>query len=132
MGPCLVTYYQGDCARALCLQREGLALARQIGARNLLETGLRELALTLVALEQPLRAAQLGGVAAGLREALGLPLRAPEQADQERAIAAMRAVLGEDAFAVAWAEGRALPLEEAVALALEDHTAASWSSGGRC
>jgi hypothetical protein len=33
-----------------------------------------------------------------------------------------RAALGEEAFAVAWAEGRTLPLEAAVALALEDHT----------
>jgi tetratricopeptide (TPR) repeat protein len=118
----LVTYHQGDCARALHLQREGLELAREIGARNLLEAGLRELVLTLVALGRPAAAARLGGVAAGLREALGVPLRPPERADHERAIATMRAVLGEDAFAAAWAAGRALPLEEAVALALEDRT----------
>jgi hypothetical protein len=34
------------------------------------------------------------------------------------------AALGEEAFAMAWAEGLALPMEEAVALALE-HTGAA-------
>jgi hypothetical protein len=32
----------------------------------------------------------------------------------------MHAALGEEGFAAAWAEGRALPLDEAVARALED------------
>jgi hypothetical protein len=31
----------------------------------------------------------------------------------------MQAAIGEAAFTLAWAEGRALPLDEAVALALE-------------
>jgi hypothetical protein len=37
----------------------------------------------------------------------------------EAALVALHAALGEDAFAAAWAEGRALPLDEAIALALE-------------
>jgi hypothetical protein len=35
-------------------------------------------------------------------------------------VAAVRAVLGEDAFAAAWIEGPALPLEAAVSEALND------------
>jgi hypothetical protein len=37
----------------------------------------------------------------------------------------MRAALGEEGFAAAWAAGRALALEEAVALGLEGHEEAS-------
>lgn len=37
----------------------------------------------------------------------------------EHALAIARAQLGEEAFAVAWAEGQAMPLEQAVALALQ-------------
>jgi predicted ATPase len=68
------------------------------------------------------RAARLGGAAAALREALGIPLSPLQphlRADHELAMQALRAALGEEVFAAAWAAGRALPLEEAVAQALE-------------
>jgi hypothetical protein len=38
----------------------------------------------------------------------------------EGAVGAARTALGEPAFNSAWAEGRALPLDESVALVLED------------
>ena len=41
------------------------------------------------------------------------------------AVARVRAALGPAAFAAAWAEGQAMPLEQAVALALEGATAAA-------
>jgi hypothetical protein len=41
------------------------------------------------------------------------------------AVQGMQTALGEEAFAVTWAEGRALALEEAVALALAGHAAAT-------
>jgi len=46
-------------------------------------------------------------------------LPAAAQAGYQDQIAALRQVLGEEAFAAAWAEGRALPPEEAIASALE-------------
>ena len=65
------------------------------------------------------RATRLSGAAEALRAAIGVPLRPHEQASHTQAVQALRAALGEEAFANAWAEGRALSLEEAVALALE-------------
>ena len=44
--------------------------------------------------------------------------------DEGRLFPAMRAALGEEAFASALAEGHSLPLEEAVALALDRGAAA--------
>ena len=41
------------------------------------------------------------------------------RADYERRVAAVRARLGEAAFATVWAEGRAMPVEQAIAFALE-------------
>jgi hypothetical protein len=45
-----------------------------------------------------------------------------DSADHARRVDAVRAWLGEEGFATAWAEGQAMSLHEAVALALEDDT----------
>ena len=65
------------------------------------------------------RAARMLGAAAALRESWNIPLPPVEHADLDRVIAAVRAGLGEKAFTGVWAAGRALPLDEAVAEALE-------------
>jgi hypothetical protein len=54
---------------------------------------------------------QLFAAAAALREAIGAPLSPADQAGYDRTIAALRATLGADGFAAAWALGRTLPLE---------------------
>jgi len=69
--------------------------------------------------QRPERAARLFGVAEALREAISHPLPPVNRLDYERAVAAARAQLDTAAFVVAWAEGRAMTLEQAVALALE-------------
>jgi tetratricopeptide (TPR) repeat protein len=69
------------------------------------------------------RACRLFGAAEALREAGGWPLAPVHRAEYERHVAAVRDTLGETAFAVAWAQGRALPLERALALAREERWA---------
>jgi non-specific serine/threonine protein kinase len=64
------------------------------------------------------RAAQLFAALHRLREETGLRLMPPERASHDRSVAAVAAALGEGAFAAAWAEGMALPLDQAIALAL--------------
>jgi hypothetical protein len=64
-------------------------------------------------------AAMLFGAAEAIRDALGTPLPPVDRADHDRCLAAVRAALGEEAFAAASAEGRAMELEQAVAYALE-------------
>jgi hypothetical protein len=73
-----------------------------------------------VAQAQSERAARLFGAAEALREAIGTPLPPADRAEHDRSVAAVRTALGEEAFAAAWAEGRALTLEHAVAFALAD------------
>lgn len=65
------------------------------------------------------QAAQLLAAAAALRATIGAPLPPVDQPYHERLLSAVRTALGEDAFAAAWAEGKAMPLETAVAYALE-------------
>jgi hypothetical protein len=42
-----------------------------------------------------------------------------QRVGHDQAVQAMRAALGEEAFAATWAEGHSLPLDEAISLALE-------------
>ena len=69
---------------------------------------------------QPQRAARLFGAWEVQQEIYKDPLDLADQEDTDREQAQVRAALGETAFAVAWAEGRAMSLEEAVAYALEE------------
>ena len=95
-------------------------IRRELGDRRALAGCWEGLARVAGALGQPGRAAWLFGAAEVLRDTLGAPLAPADRADNEREIAAARAVLGEEAFAAAWAEGRALSLDGAIKYALED------------
>jgi hypothetical protein len=113
---------QGDHAGACEFLCASVALLREEGATACLAhtlEGFARLALAPTADPAgPARAARLLGAAQALCDALGSPLMPIEQALYERTVAAARASLGTAAFAAAWAEGRALPLEQAIAAAL--------------
>jgi hypothetical protein len=68
---------------------------------------------------QPARAASLFAAAQTLRDAIGAPPSPHEAARLKRRVTAARGGLGEEAFAAIWAEGQALPLEAAIAVALQ-------------
>jgi hypothetical protein len=60
------------------------------------------------------------GAAEALRETIGLPLAPVDRAAYERNVAAVRAQFDAASFAAAWAEGRAMTLEQAIAYALSE------------
>jgi predicted ATPase/DNA-binding CsgD family transcriptional regulator len=64
---------------------------------------------------QPEAAARVFGAAAALADTIGYVRRPPEQERLERDAAVARASLGDTGFAAAWAAGRALRAEQAVA-----------------
>ena len=74
-------------------------------------------------LGQPERAARLLGAVEALREATGIRLSPLRQAEYERTLEGIRAQGDEAAFAAAWQEGRATPLEHLVAQAVETNDA---------
>jgi predicted ATPase/transcriptional regulator with XRE-family HTH domain/Tfp pilus assembly protein PilF len=115
-----VVYLQGDYERSCTLLREAILLSQEIEARGLLPDALEILAWVIGAQGQLDRAARLGGAAEIQRDVLGVPLPPEQRADHERAVRDMRATLDEAAFAVAWAAGRALSLDQAVSIALSD------------
>jgi len=71
------------------------------------------------------RATRLLGAAEGLREAVGATILPHLRAGHDRAQAATHTALGAQSYATAWAEGRAMALDEAIAYALEESPSAS-------
>jgi tetratricopeptide (TPR) repeat protein len=115
-----VSHMGGDHERAAALFAEGLHLSHTIGVRDLRAEGLEGLAWLAAARGQFERAALLGGSAEAMRAALAIPLVPAQRAGHEQVISALRAALSDETFAMAWAAGRSLSLDDAVDLALEN------------
>ncbi|HEX9369598.1 MAG TPA: tetratricopeptide repeat protein, partial [Roseiflexaceae bacterium] len=111
---------QGEDGEARALLRESLRLQQQVGTKWNIEQSLERIAGLAVGQGRPERAARLFGAAEALREAIGRPLHPGERTDYDRDLAAARAQLNQKSFAAAWAEGRAMTLEQAIAAALDE------------
>jgi len=70
------------------------------------------------------QAAVLFGAATALREASDAPIPPADLASNDQALHSVRSELDAEVFAAAWASGRALPLEQAVTMALESASGA--------
>ncbi|HEX5504771.1 MAG TPA: tetratricopeptide repeat protein, partial [Thermomicrobiales bacterium] len=105
---------RGEADRATALYRESLAVCRASGDTPGIATDLDDLAAVAESRDQHARAARLRGAADAARATIGAARPAPG-----RAAAGARAALGEAAWAAAFAAGRALPLAEVIAYALE-------------
>jgi tetratricopeptide (TPR) repeat protein len=110
---------EGDHAGARACYEESLALCRELEYSQAIAACLEGLAELHGAQGGLVRAARLIGAAATLREATATCLKPPVRAVRERHVAAVRAALGEDAFAVALEAGRTMSIEEACADALQ-------------
>jgi predicted ATPase/DNA-binding CsgD family transcriptional regulator len=112
---------RGDPDRGAALLEEGARIARELG--DMLGTCyfVWEWGKLSALRESPVRAARLWGAAEALREQLGISLSPYDLAASgyERDLAAVRSALDESAFDAAWAEGRAMPPEQAIGYALE-------------
>jgi predicted ATPase/class 3 adenylate cyclase len=118
----LVAFDQHNYAEAHSLYAEGLLTAKEL--RDMYYgTHLVENFASLIAAEgRYAPAARLLGSADAYRRAAGVPLPFAHRSDYDRPLAAIRGGLNEDAFAAAWAEGRAMTLEQAIEHALADQT----------
>jgi predicted ATPase/DNA-binding CsgD family transcriptional regulator len=109
----------GDLAQARERYAESLASLRQLRPTLTVAGSLAGLAGLAVALGHAERAAELLAAADAVRAALGLPLAPLERPQHDRDLAAVRGKLAASRFAAATERGRIMPLEEAVALALQ-------------
>jgi len=112
---------RGDLGEAAMLLTESITVFRELGERRGIATVLEYLATLAVKRAAFCRAASLWGAAERLRNEIGAPLPAGDQADLNRDIASARSSFGDAGpFEQALQTGRTLSMEQAVDLALEE------------
>ncbi|MBI3911739.1 MAG: tetratricopeptide repeat protein [Armatimonadetes bacterium] len=110
----LVAHDCGDQERAAALMQEGLRLVKNGASRLTLVRILEGLASVAAMRGQLEHAVRMLGNAAAARDAMATPLPPSDRARHDSTLAVVRTALGEPAFALAWSEGRATPLERAM------------------
>ena len=118
----IVAWREGDFARAHALQREALATLQGLLGSWAVGVVLANFAALAAVQGQPARAVRLASAAAALREAWQTPLIPLTEAVLAEALERAGRALDAAAYAAAWAEGRGMPLEQAIADALEAAT----------
>ena len=111
-------YHLGSHAEATALHQQSLALFGEVENRREIAECLEVLAMLARAQEQPVQAARLFGTAEAALEEIGSSMQPSQNPRYETYVAEIRDQLGEETFAAAWAEGRAMRLEDAIASAL--------------
>ena len=113
---------RGDYASARTLCNECLSIAKELGDRELLASGLERLAEVIAARASgrpstgdALWATKLLGAAESLREAISAPIPPLERPTYDCAVNTVRTQLGEEIFTTAWAEGRNMTPAQALA-----------------
>jgi tetratricopeptide (TPR) repeat protein len=113
-----VSVLQGDYDRATARLRQSITLGRELSDQHLLLYALGDLTKLAAAQGMPERAARLDGVVNGLRAQLGVSTAPAENEDREYAVRRARETLGALTYERLFADGRTLPLDEALAFAL--------------
>jgi ATP/maltotriose-dependent transcriptional regulator MalT len=111
-----VAVAQDDPTTARRHYQEALTILHEIGSQAFLAACLEGLATLSAGQGTPRQAARLWGAAEVLREVMGTPLHPVDRAAYEQVRAQARAMLGEAAFRAAWAEGRMMTPEQALAV----------------
>ena len=116
---------RGDHQRTKVLLKEGLELSQRLKTMHVTAGHLHLSAALAGSQEQPVRSARLWGAGESLREAIGTILSPVEHHFYDPYLAAARAQLDEATWEAAWAEGKAMMLEEACEYALSEEKLAS-------
>jgi tetratricopeptide (TPR) repeat protein len=116
---------QGKHEQARTSLEESLTLCKELGDKLVASESLEGMACVAAAKEEAERAARLFGAAEALRADLGSHHHTPEEeALGEPYLAMARTRLGETSWQVAFAEGRAMTMDDAISYALEEEAGA--------
>jgi len=124
-----VALLQDDCARAKTSYQESLTLCKELGDERIASVSLEGLACVASSRGKAQRAARLFGAAEALRESLREAVTFQHDPEEDAwrtpSLADARSRLDETSWEVAWAEGRAMSMEQAIDYALSEHKPAT-------
>ena len=109
---------QGDHQAALSYVKQSLKSYVEVGSRWDIADCLEIIAAAATVRGEPTQAARLFGAAEALRDSLGTPLPPSERETYDRRLMDVRSRLDGTTFAIEWAWGRELDVDEAVRYAL--------------
>jgi non-specific serine/threonine protein kinase len=112
-------YHLGAHSEATALHQQSIAIFSETENRREIAEYLEVLAMLALTQGQFAQAARLFAAAEVAFEEIGASIRPLKKPRYEGYVAEVRASLGEERFAVAWAEGRAMRLEDAMTAALQ-------------
>ncbi|MEN4042869.1 MAG: adenylate/guanylate cyclase domain-containing protein [Anaerolineaceae bacterium] len=112
----------GDYGAAKEVYRQTIRAWYDLGHRAAVANQLECFAFIARVEGEPLRAVRLLGAAEALREEVDAIMTDYERPEYEQEVSELRNLVDEQAFARLWTEGRLLPLEEAVKLAVAEST----------
>ena len=113
-----VARYSGRIAEAKNIYLETLKDWQNMGNRGAIANQLECFAFIALIEEEPQRAVVLLGAADALREAVQSPMTDFEQIEYAQSVDRLRSMLTEEEFRTLWTDGRTMPMEQAIALAL--------------
>ncbi|HLV78751.1 MAG TPA: tetratricopeptide repeat protein, partial [Chthonomonadaceae bacterium] len=119
---------QKDYAAARDHLLESLKLCQQLNAKFFAVAALDSMAALCKAQSQTQQAVRFFAAAQALSEAISYSRPPLDQEKLDRALETLRSLLGEEAFASAWEQGRAMTLDQALTAALEDEIAVTSAS----
>ena len=100
------------------LYRQSLTRFQDQGHRPAIAHQLECFAFIAIAEEEPERAVKLFGAAEALRERINAEMQDLEYMEYDNAIMRIRSLFEDGEFALLWAQGRALTMEQAIQFAL--------------
>ena len=116
----LVALGQRQYTQAIAFLQEALRLEFEVNYKWGIPYCLMVLARAMAQCSHPQYAARLLGATGALLDKVGAPMFPADRSDYESTADAMRSVLGQETFAELYAQGHAMPLEQIIALVLQE------------
>ena len=110
----------GELDEPLATYRDLLPRWKDLGHRSAVAHELECVAYILIRKEEPERAATLLATAQEIRRMIDTPRTSAEEVEYEKEFATLREMLSEDDMRKKWNEGRAMTMEQAIQLALQE------------